>query len=398
MNHSEAQAISIRKLVFFLGAVFALGSLSIDSMLPSLGVIAHDLQLSNANQAQLVVTSFAAGMGLGSLLGGPLSDHYGRRPVILAGCLFFVAGSLCAMSANSLTIIFIARILQGIGASFTNVVSTAWIRDMHAGSAMARIMSFAMTMFAMMPAIAPFIGKTIAAVAGWRAIFAVYAIFGTLLACHAFTLIRETLTEQRVRFAVRSFALRSREVLVIRQVRLAIAARTMNVAILFSALSSIQPIFDRTFNRADSFPAYFALMAVAIAIGGFVNGRIVAWVGGKSLVFSAFGLNIFLSVVVLIIVSSGHGHGPEGFALFLLWATGTFFIQGFTSGNLSALALEPVGHMAGIAASLVASIPMLLATPVAMYVGLAFDGSPQPLVLATLVFATLGCVFVLRMK
>lgn len=398
MNHSEVQPISIRQLVLFLGAVFALGSLGIDSMLPSLGVIAHDLSLSNVNQAQLIITSFSAGMGLGSLLGGPLSDHHGRRPIILTGCLLYAAGALCAMCASSLTIVFIARVIQGLGASFTTVAATAWIRDMHAGPAMARIMSFAMTMFAMMPAIAPFIGKTIASIAGWRAIFAVYAMFGALLACHVFTFTRETHTEQRVRFAVRSFVLRSREVLAIKRVRIAIAAQTLSVAILFSALSSIQPIFERTFGRADSFPVYFALMAVAIAIGGFLNGRIVTRVGSKPLVLRALGLNAALSMLVLLIARFGHGLSVDGFVLFMLWATGTFFVQGLCSGNLSALALEPVGHMAGIASSLVASIPMLLATPIAMFVGLSFDGTPLPLETATLVFASLGCTFVLWME
>jgi len=398
MNTSQTQQASIHQLVFFLGAVFALGSLGIDSMLPSLAVIAHDLHLSNANQAQLVVTSFGMGMGLGSLLGGPLSDHHGRRQIILAGCLLYAAGALCAMCANSLTVVFIARIIQGIGASFTTVAATAWIRDMHSGPLMARIMSFAMAMFAMMPAIAPFIGKSIASLAGWRAIFAVYALFGAALAYHVFASIKETLTEQRVPFSLRNLMRRGREVLAIKQVRLAIAAQTLNMAILFSTLSSIQPIFDQTFNRADTFPAYFALMAIAIAIAGFLNGKIITKVRGKTLVYSAFGLNALLSLAVLMLSHQGNGVDECHFMLFLAWATGTFFVQGITSGNLSALALEPVGHLAGVASSLVASIPMLLATPLAIFVGLAFNGGPQPLELATLIFSALACGIVLRMQ
>jgi DHA1 family bicyclomycin/chloramphenicol resistance-like MFS transporter len=398
MSNDEARVISIWQLVFFLSAVFALGSLGIDSMLPTLGVIARDLQLKNVNQAQLLITGFAAGMGLGSLLGGPLSDHHGRRPVILTGCLLYVSGALCAMSGSSLTTIFIARVVQGIGASSASVASTAWVRDMHAGPAMARIISFAMVMFAMMPAIAPFIGKTIASIAGWRAIFAVYALFGALLAFHVFTFFRETHSGPRSGFTVRSLVLRSREVLAIKRVRMAIVAQTLSVATLFSALSSIQPIFDRSFARADVFPAYFALMAVAIAIGGFVNGRIVSRVGSKAVVLGGLMLNAGQSLVVLLIAHAAHGLGTDGFTLFLFWGTVAFFVQGLSSGNLSALALEPVGHMAGVAASLLASIPMLLAAPIAMSVGLAFNGTPVPLELATLTFASLGCVVVLRIK
>ncbi len=397
MNVTPTQHASIHQFVIFMGAVFALGSLGIDSMLPSLAVIAHDLHLSNANQAQLVVTSFGMGMGLGSFFGGPLSDHHGRRPIILAGCLLYAAGALSAMCANSLAVVFSGRIIQGIGASFTTVAATAWIRDMHSGPLMARIMSLAMAMFAMMPAIAPFMGKSIASLAGWRAIFAVYALFGAGLAYHVFASFKETLTDQRVHFSLLNLMQRGREVLAIKQVRLAIAAQMLNMAILFSILSSIQPIFDKTFNRADTFPVYFALMAIAIAIAGFLNGKFITKVKGKTLVYTAFGFNALLSLGVLMLLPLGDWFGDASFMLFLVWATGTFFVQGITSGNLSALALEPVGHLAGIASSLVASIPMLLATPLAMLVGLAFNGGPQPLELATLIFSALACGVVLRL-
>ena len=401
MTAPRTPSVSLRHFVLFLGAVFAMGSLGIDSMLPSLSSIAHDLDLRDANQAQLIVTSFGLGMGLGSLIGGPFSDQYGRRPVILLGCLFYGAGAvcaMCAMCATSLPLIFAARIIQGIGASFATVAATAWVRDVHSGVAMARIMSFAMTMFAMMPAIAPFMGKLIASLAGWRAIFAVYALFGLVLFAHAFRSIRETLTGERVRFVPSILAERGREVLSIGQVRWAIGAQTMNMASLFSALSSIQPIFDRTFHRAESFPAYFALIAIGIAIAGVLNGKIVSRYGGRKITSVAFGLNVLLSLLVLTISLRQDWNALGAFVTFLIWATGSFFVQGLITGNLNAIALEPVGDLAGIASSLVSSIPMLLATPLAMMVGLALDGGPHPLELATSAFSALGWIAVWRLK
>lgn len=398
MSVSDESTTSSRRMIIFLGVVFALGSLGIDSILPSLGAIAYDLHLGDPDRAQLLVTSFVAGMGLGSLFGGPLSDQYGRRPIILAGCLLYVAGALSAMCAGSLTVILAARVVQGMGGAFTTVAATAWIRDQHSGVKMARIMSFAMTVFSIMPAVAPFMGKFIAAVAGWRAIFAVYAMVGVCLSWRVVISVHETLTVHRIRLNLRSMMSGGREVLSIRQIQLAIAGQTMNMAVLFSALSSIQPIFDKTFDRAGSFPAYFAAMATAIALAGYLNGKLVARVGSQHLVLGAFGLNTILSLLILCVRLHGGEWADREFVWFCLWATATFFTQGLATGNLSALALEPAGQLAGLASSFVASIPMLLATPLAMFVGLQFQGGPKPLEFAVLVFSALGCVVVTQMR
>lgn len=387
MSVSAAVAGSCRRTVIFMGIVFALGSLGIDSILPSLGVIAHDLQLDHPDLAQLLVTCFAAGMGLGSLFGGPLSDQHGRRPVMLAGCWLYVAGSLSVLGADSLAMILIARLVQGIGASLTTVATTAWVRDQHAGVKMARIMSFAMTLFAMMPAVAPFMGKYVAAVAGWRAIFALYALVAGGLSCYVLAAVPETFAGPRVRFTPGSMLAGAKRVLSVKQTRLAIAGQTLNMAVLFSLLSTLQSIFDRTFHRAGSFPGYFAMMAIAIACAGFLNGKMVSRVGSQSLVLVAFALNTLLSLLLLC------GGEPVwgDFPWFVLWATGAFFTQGLTTGNLGALALEPVGDVAGMASSLVSAIPMLLAAPLAMLTGLLSSSGPRPLVLAILVFSALGC-------
>ena len=255
---------------------------------------------------------------------------------------------------------------------------------------MARIMSFAMVLFAMMPAVAPFLGQVIAALAGWRTIFAVFAGFGALLTLYAANLVPETPERARSGLAVMTLIDRARQALAFSDVRRSIAVQTLNFAILFSMISSIQPIFDKSFGRAASFPAYFALMALAIAAAGVLNGRFVESVGAARVVRLALGGGTLVSAGAVALAHFGALGAGESFVLFIVWAIVVFFMFGSSIGNLSALAMEPAGHLAGMASTLIAAVPMIVGSALAMPVGLAFDGTPAPLMAATLLFAAVG--------
>ena len=394
VKRDRAVAPSFLQLVTFLAAVFALGSLGIDAVLPSLSTIGSDLRLSNPNHAQFLVTSFIAGMGIGNLVGGPLSDAKGRQGVILIGLVLYAIGAIGGLLASSLDVILVARVVQGIGASLASVAATALVRDLYAGDAMARVMSFAMMVFAMMPAVAPFMGKLIASAFGWKAIFGVFGLFAGVLFVWCYLEMDDPAGRDNTVLSLRSLRRDLRKVWSFGAVRQAIYTQSFTMASLISIVTSIQPIFDKAFGRAESFPLYFALIALAIAISGFINGKLLGRFTALRLVRWALCMGAAISFIAALALYAVTPGSDQGFALFMLWAVLTFFSYGFLMGNLNALALQPVGELAGMASSLVASIPMIVASLLATGVGALFNGGPVPLVCATFVFALLavGCI------
>ncbi len=178
MTDSTAQrAPSQLEFIAMIGTLFATIAFSIDSMLPALPSIAAELSPDSPNLAQLIITSFVLGMGIGTFVVGPLSDAFGRRPVIFAGAALYMLGSLWSYLAASLEGVLAARVLAGIGLAAPRIVTMAVVRDLYSGRVMARIFSFAMTVFTVFPAVAPLIGAAIIAGFGWRAIFASFVIF-----------------------------------------------------------------------------------------------------------------------------------------------------------------------------------------------------------------------------
>ena len=227
--------LSKPEFIALMGVMFATIAFSIDSMLPALPEIARDLGLETTNHAQLVLTSFVFGMGAGTLVAGPLSDAFGRRRIIFLGAGLYVTGALLAYVASSLELLLAARVLQGLGAAGPRVVSMAMVRDLYAGRQMAQIISFAMLVFMVFPAVAPMIGAGIIALAGWRAIFLVFVLFSAVSVGWLGLRQPETLPETERR-PLRLTPLRNAlvEVLNHRQVMMSMAIQVL----IFGALSA----------------------------------------------------------------------------------------------------------------------------------------------------------------
>ncbi len=367
------------EFIALMAMLFATIAFSIDAMLPGLPQIAAELTPDAPNQVQLIVTSFVIGMGLATFFVGPLSDAVGRRPVLLAGSALYVLASILAWQAQSLELLLAARVLQGIGAAGPRVVAMAIVRDLYSGRHMARILSFIMMTFTLVPAIAPLFGAWIMGLAGWRAIFLAFVGFAVLTGLWLALRQPESLPpEQRRPMRAGPMLAALSEMLRHPTVSLALLAQAFCYSMLFSMISLVQPVYDRVFDAADSFPYWFALVSLIAASASFLNAKLVMRLGMRRLASFAFGAQVVLS---LIVTALWLAQIPMGwmFGIFISWQASVFFQTGLTIGNLNALAMEPMGHVAGMAASVIGSVSTILGALMAVPIGLVFDGTPLPL-------------------
>ena len=385
--------ISTSEFIALMAMLVATVALSIDGMLPALPYIASELSPENPNRAQLVLSSFVVGMALGTFLMGPLSDSFGRKTIIYWGAGLYVFFAVICMLATNLETLTLARIMQGIGAAGPRVVSQALVRDLYSGREMARITSFIMIIFALVPAVAPLLGAAVMQMFQWQAIFAVFILFVILSTTWMGVRIQEPVTlEKRRPFDFISLKTATIEVLSHRMVRTAIVTLIFAYAVLFTGLLLIQPVFDIYFARADIFPVWFAVIAILAASASFVNAILVLQWGMRRLVSIAFRVQVLWSAVMLLLLNNGTLSGEFGFVMFVLWMLGVFFQAGMTMGNLTALAMEPLGHIAGTAASLVSALATLGSVILAGIVGQFFDGTPLMMFVGVVVFAICGVI------
>ena len=374
-----------------IAMLFATIAFSIDSMLPALPEIAAELSPDAPNAAQLILTSFVFGMGIGTLFTGPLSDSFGRKRVIIWGAVLYSAGAVLAYVAPSLETVLAARMIQGLGAAAPRIAAIALVRDLYKGRDMARIVSFTMMIFTLVPAVAPFMGQGIIALGGWRSIFMAFLVFALIASLWLGLRQPETLPpEARRPLSAAALLSAAKEVLSHRVIQISIAVQTLVFSALFATLSTTQPIFDQTFGQGDNFPIWFAVIAVCGGTSSFLNSRLVGRLGMRRIVSGALGLQVIFTAVMLAALLAGVWPPSLAFAAHLVWTIGVFYMVGPTVGNLNALALEPVGHIAGMAASITAAIATIASVLLAAPVGLMFDGTAVPLMVAILCFAAVG--------
>lgn len=185
------------EFVAMMAMLVATVAYTIDAMLPALPAIGTELSPDAPNQAQLVIGSFVLGLGVGTFFVGALSDAYGRKRVIIWGAGVYCAGAVLALLAPTLETLLAARVLQGLGAAAARVVAMAIIRDLYKGREMARLMSFIMLVFTLVPAIAPMAGAGIIALYEWRGIFVSFLVFSGISVLWMATRLAEPLPHDR---------------------------------------------------------------------------------------------------------------------------------------------------------------------------------------------------------
>ena len=380
---------STREFVALAALLISLVAMSIDAMLPALGQIAVDLQVANANDTQLVVSAIFVGLAVAQMAFGPLSDSLGRKPTIYLGLAIFCAGCLISITAMSFEVMLLGRFLQGIGAAGPKIVAVAIIRDQYKGEAMARIMSIVLAIFIIVPAVAPALGQAILHFAHWRTIFALLLAQGAVALIWFALRQPETLkAEDRMRL---SAARVGRAIVETCGNRTALGY-TLATGFVFGAflgyLNSAQQIFQVQYGVGAWFPVYFGGLAVALGLASVFNARMVMRFGTYHISLRALWALTILSVLYMVPAIVLEGDPPLwGLMLFLVPA---FFCLGILFGNFNALAMEPMGHIAGTAAAVVASLSTAMSLTFGIVIGRAFDGTILPLVFGMAALSTIS--------
>ncbi len=383
MRDTPRLSVEFILLVALLNAMVAM---SIDTMLPAIGTIAGELGAADPNSRQYIITTFFAGMTIGTLIYGPWSDSLGRKPTIAIGLGIYAAGALICLFATSFPMMLIGRFIQGFGASSPRIVSIAMVRDGQGGAAMARVMSFVMMVFMLVPMLAPSVGTLVLLFAHWRFIFAGFLVVGVIAGLWMWFRQEETLPrERRSPLAVSSLLQAAGQVL-----RHPVAmGYTVAAGTIFGSfivyLGTSQQIFAEQYGQGAYFALWFAFFAGGMAIAMMVNARLVMRYGMRKLSKWALRAFLVLSVLFLGLTLLMGGHPPLWTLAGFLFVT--FFCSGLLFGNFNAIAMEPMGRIAGMAAAISGSLSSLIAILIGGYIGQLYDGTVIPLVAG---FAGLG--------
>ncbi|GGE35382.1 multidrug effflux MFS transporter [Psychroflexus planctonicus] len=384
------------EFVALMAALMSVVALAIDAVLPALDIIGIAIDTENVVDNQLLITMMFLGLGIGPLFFGPISDATGRKPVVYAGFGLFLVASLICVSAESLTIMIIGRVLQGIGLSAPRTIAIAIIRDLFSGDYMARIMSFVTVVFILVPVIAPALGQLILDTYNWQGIFYVQVLISLVVMLWFWKRQPETLpTEKRVRFSIQVFKTGFQEVIRYKTTMGYTIISGFVVGSFFVYLSASQQIFQLQYGLEDAFPLIFAGLSIAIGSAIFLNGTLVLKYGMEKIITtSLFG---FFGVSVLYVVLFMNGSNPPLFLLLIFFSL-QFFSIGFLFGNLRALAMQPVGHIAGIAAAITGFISTLLAVVLSVFIGRFVSNSVLPVFIGFLVCSTFSIGILIYVK
>ncbi|MHA6267853.1 multidrug effflux MFS transporter [uncultured Aliiroseovarius sp.] len=385
------QPLRLGEYVLLVAALFSMVAFSIDSILPALPEIASTLVPENVNRAQLLISAFVIGAGAGQLFFGPLSDALGRRFSLSMGMLLYMLAAFAALWAQTLETLLFWRFIQGLGAAGPRACGMAMTRDLYQGREMARVNSMAFGFFVFVPAVAPMIGQGIVLAFGWRQMFTAYILLALVILIWFLLRQPETLPPERRRaLSLRPILAAFKVVLSTRVTLIYMGVITLAFGQLMSFISSAQQIYVDVLGVGTRFPLYFALVTVFSAAAGFLNAKLVMRLGMRRLAVTGFAVQTVLAAVTLLAWWVFAPQGAWALWLFCGWATTLFFLNGLSFGNLNALAIQPLGHVAGTASAVIGAVPTIAAIAIAAPVGLAFNDTPFPLLIGVTICSALA--------
>lgn len=299
------------EFIALIAMLTSLTALSIDAILPALGLIRQDMGIQNDNDAQLVISTLFLGLACGQVFFGPLSDATGRKPLMYVGLVLFMLGCLVVMLSQDFTHVLIGRFLQGLGASAPRVITMALVRDCYSGREMARVMSFMMSVFIMVPVLAPTLGQGILLIADWRSIFASLMLMALIVLLWFKLRMPETLSDEKRRpFTFSQFWQGAYSVITNRTAMRYTVATGLVFGAFLGYLNSAQQILQIQYGLGERFPLYFALLALGIGGASFLNGRLVMRYGMYLLSQRAALVFTVLAGLFLVVAWQTDGHPP----------------------------------------------------------------------------------------
>ncbi|MDE3797815.1 multidrug effflux MFS transporter [Sinorhizobium meliloti] len=380
------------QFIALMAMLMSINAISIDIMLPGLQEIGASLGVADENHRQYVITAYLLGMGFAQLFFGPLSDRFGRRAPLLGGLALYGVSALAIVFVPTFGALLFLRLVQGIGAAATRVITVSVVRDVYGGRQMAEIMSLVMMVFMIVPVIAPSIGQLIMLFSEWHMIFVVIALFAVAVALPVALRLRETLAPANRRpFTASSILAGFRIVLTNRLALFYTLATSALLGALFGFINSAQQILVGVYGLGVWFPAVFAAFAGMMAVASFTNSRLVRTFGMRALSHAAllgFTLASFIWMSASLI-------GPLPLPLFMLLHAATMFQFGLIAANFNAMAMEPLGHVAGTASSVLGFTQTIGGGIIGAFIGQAFNNSVTPLAVGFFTVAVVALVCVL---
>lgn len=386
-THAPQSRISTGEFTLLVALMMSIVAISIDALLPALDAIRADIVLSNPNQAQLVVSALFFGMAVGQLICGPLSDATGRKKVLNGGIALFLVGTAVCYFSKDINTLLLGRFIQGLGVSGPYVSAISIVRDKYSGNDMARIMSLVMMIFVMVPALAPSLGQAVLWVGSWRDIFLLYVFYALLIVLWIFCRLEETLPEtHRIPMSKKGFAEGFKEVISNVPTVCYMICMGLFFGSFIGYLNSSQQIFQDLFKTGELFTLYFGLLAIVFGAASLVNSRLVQKWGMQRLSGSAVWGIIASSALFLVL----HLSVEIQLWMFLLYAAVLFFCFGLVFGNINAMAMEPMGHVAGIAAAIIGSTSSVMSMFIGTIIGQMYNGTLIPVTAGFFIFACIS--------
>lgn len=376
-NAKAPGALSFPELVAIVAAVMALNALAIDMMLPALGTIGDELGAARDNDRQLIIVVYVLGNGVAQLFFGPLVDRFGRKRVLMWSLAGYIVGSLFSVLASSFSLLLAARAFQGVATAAARVAAVAMVRDQCSGRRMAQVMSLAITIFMAAPILAPGFGQLILFAGPWRAIFLALLLYGVVLAIWVHWRMPETLSVERQK-KLRFDTIIGAYMEFVRN-RMAIGytlAAALCFGALFGYISASEQIFLETFEIGSAFAFAFAAIAGALGVATLINARLVSRFGMRRLTHGALLVFVIVNLIHLAIAATA----GETFIVFMTFMSISFFCLGLIGPNSAAIAMEPMGHIAGSAAAANGFAGTTVAGFLGGVVAWFYDGTAIPII------------------
>lgn len=392
MSDHFTRVLSRPEFIALVAALMAVNALAIDVMLPALPYMGEALGISNENERQFVVTAYMLGMGIAVLGFGPLTDRFGRRTPLLVGVGIYVIAAIVAAFAPNFTMLLVLRFIQGMGAASVRVIAQAVVRDRYSGREMAEVMSLTFMVFMAIPIIAPGIGQVLLLTGPWQSIF--FFMGGLALALWVWTYLRlpETLPQDQRRPLSVSGIIESFRLVFTNRVAISYGLAGMFLfGALFGFITSAQQIYVDIYGLGVYFPVAFAAMAGLMAVSSFTNSRVVRRLGMRRLSHGAMLVFTLFSGIWLVLAMNDMLPLWLFFSLLAI----IMFSFGWSSSNMNSLSMEPLGNVAGTAASVFGFIQTVGGALIGSYTGQHFDGTTIPTATGYFLTGAMALVFIL---